>query len=38
MLLHVPNVLNAEQVADFRQRLAGAGWADGKLTAGPTAS
>jgi PKHD-type hydroxylase len=34
MLLHVPKVLNAEQVADFRQRLAGAGWADGKLTAG----
>ncbi len=34
MLLHVPNVLNAEQVAEFRQRLAGAGWADGKLTAG----
>lgn len=34
MLLHVPNVLNAEQVAHFRQRLATAGWADGRLTAG----
>ena len=34
MLLHVPNVLNAAQVATFRQRLATAGWADGKLTAG----
>jgi PKHD-type hydroxylase len=34
MLLHVPNVLSAAQVALFRQRLAGAGWVDGKVTAG----
>ena len=34
MLLHVPNVLSPDQVAYFRQRLAGAGWADGKATAG----
>jgi PKHD-type hydroxylase len=34
MLLHVPNVLTADEVAHFRQRLAGAGWADGRLTAG----
>lgn len=34
MLLHIPNVLSAQQVADMRQRLEQAGWADGKLTAG----
>ena len=34
MLLHVPQVLNATQVADFRKRLGAAGWADGRLTAG----
>ena len=34
MLLHVPDVLSAAQVAQFRQRLAGAGWADGRITAG----
>lgn len=34
MLLHIPNVLDGGQVAHFRQRLADAGWADGKLTAG----
>jgi PKHD-type hydroxylase len=34
MLLHVPKVLDATQVADFRKRLAGAGWTDGRITAG----
>ncbi|NUO76460.1 MAG: Fe2+-dependent dioxygenase [Lysobacter sp.] len=34
MLLHVPKVLGPEQVAHCRQRLAQAGWADGRITAG----
>lgn len=34
MLLHIPDVLTAEQVAAARTRLASAGWADGKATAG----
>lgn len=34
MLLHVPDVLNAEQVAHARARLAQATWADGRITAG----
>jgi PKHD-type hydroxylase len=34
MLLQVPQVLTAEQVGHFRDRLATAGWADGRLTAG----
>jgi PKHD-type hydroxylase len=34
MMLHVPKVLDAAQVADFRQRLAAAGWTDGRITAG----
>ena len=34
MLLQVPKVLDAAQLAHFRQRLATAGWADGKATAG----
>jgi PKHD-type hydroxylase len=34
MLLHVPEVLNATQVAFFRERLAHAQWADGAITAG----
>jgi len=34
MLLHVPKVLDAVQVADFRKRLAAAGWTDGRITAG----
>jgi PKHD-type hydroxylase len=34
MLLQVPQVLTAEQVAHCRARLAQAGWADGRITAG----
>ena len=34
MLLQVPKVLDAAQLAHFRQRLATAGWADGRATAG----
>jgi len=34
MMLHVPKVLDATQVADFRKRLAAAGWTDGRITAG----
>lgn len=34
MLLHVPKVLTAEQVAHCRARLEQAGWADGRITAG----
>lgn len=34
MLLHIPDVLTAEQVLAARQRLATAGWADGRRTAG----
>ena len=34
MLLHIPQVLSPEQVAHSRARLATAGWADGKATAG----
>ena len=34
MMLHVPKVLDATQLADFRKRLAGAGWTDGRITAG----
>jgi PKHD-type hydroxylase len=34
MLLHIPKVLDATQVADFRKRLAVAGWTDGRITAG----
>ncbi len=33
-MLHIPSVLNAEQVAACRTRLASAGWADGRMTAG----
>lgn len=35
MLLHVPNILDREQVARFRQLLAQADWADGRETVGP---
>ena len=34
MLLQIPRVLDAAQVAAFRGKLDGAGWADGRLTAG----
>ncbi|MBW8366354.1 MAG: Fe2+-dependent dioxygenase [Arenimonas sp.] len=34
MLLRIPQVLDQAHLALFRQRLAGAGWADGKATAG----
>jgi PKHD-type hydroxylase len=34
MLLQVPDVLTAEQVAHTRQALQGAEWADGRITAG----
>jgi PKHD-type hydroxylase len=34
MLLHVPKVLTAEQVAECRRLLDGADWADGKHTVG----
>jgi len=34
MLLQVPDVLSADQVAHFRQRLDAAEWADGRVTAG----
>lgn len=35
MLLHIPGVLSAEEVARFRQALAEAPWADGRATVGP---
>jgi PKHD-type hydroxylase len=34
MLLHIPNVLNAAQVAEFRRVLDQAEWVDGAVTAG----
>jgi PKHD-type hydroxylase len=34
MLLHVPNVLSAEQVADLRRRLDATDWVDGRATVG----
>ena len=34
MLLAIPNVLDATQVAEFRAALDGADWADGRITAG----
>ena len=34
MLLTIPAVLTADEVADFRQRLDAASWVDGKVTAG----
>lgn len=35
MLLHIPNVLAPEEVAQMRQRLDPADWADGRETVGP---
>ena len=34
MLIHLPSVLNAEQVKFARQKLEAADWTDGKITAG----
>ncbi|MEJ8566378.1 Fe2+-dependent dioxygenase [Elongatibacter sediminis] len=34
MLVQIPSLLGAEQVADFRARLEGANWVDGRVTAG----
>ncbi|WP_260925307.1 Fe2+-dependent dioxygenase [Novosphingobium sp. 9] len=34
MLLHIPNVLTADEVAEFRRRLDAADWADGRETVG----
>jgi PKHD-type hydroxylase len=34
MLLHIPDILTAEQVAHCRQRLEEADWVDGRVTAG----
>ena len=34
MLLQIPDILSAEQVAEFRARLDAADWADGRITAG----
>lgn len=34
MLLHIPDILSAVQVAHFRARLDAAPWADGRITAG----
>lgn len=38
MLLHIPHVLTAEQVSQFRSALDQADWGDGRATAGPQAS
>jgi PKHD-type hydroxylase len=35
MLVHIPNVLTHEQVADARRKLDEAEWVDGRVTAGP---
>lgn len=34
MLVHIPNMLTAEEVAHCRQKLDAAGWIDGRATAG----
>lgn len=38
MLLHIPDVLSAEQVAQFRATLAQVDWEDGRVTAGHQAA
>lgn len=38
MLLHIPNVLSAEQLAEMRSVLAQTEWQDGRVTAGPQAA
>jgi PKHD-type hydroxylase len=35
MLLHVPDILTAEQITDFRRKLDAADWTDGRETVGP---
>jgi len=35
MLLHIPQVLNKAEVAQFRQLLSNADWTDGRATVGP---
>jgi PKHD-type hydroxylase len=35
MLVHIPNVLTPEQVADARRKLDDSEWVDGRVTAGP---
>jgi PKHD-type hydroxylase len=34
MLMHVPQVLSPSELSEFRQKLCGAAWADGRITAG----
>lgn len=34
MILHIPNVLSADEVAEFRRRLDGVDWTDGRETVG----
>lgn len=34
MLLHIPNILTAEEITEFRRRLEAANWADGRETVG----
>jgi PKHD-type hydroxylase len=34
MILHIPNVLEAPEIAAFRERLQTAAWTDGRITAG----
>ena len=38
MLLHIPQVLNADELAALRTRLAAAEWVDGQHSAGPQAA
>jgi PKHD-type hydroxylase len=38
MLLHVPDILTADEVAQFRATLNGVDWADGRVTAGAQAA
>jgi PKHD-type hydroxylase len=38
MLLHVPDILTADEVAQFRAALQGVDWADGRVTAGAQAA
>jgi PKHD-type hydroxylase len=38
MLVHIPQVLTADELAQMRARLAGAAWGDGRVTAGHQSS